>query len=287
MNTARSDYQRTLDSLAVQSPAMQAVVAAARRLAVAGGSVFVDGEAGSGRKMLARIVHEEGRQGHMPLVSVRCDMLSVDAMDRILLGDHRTNTIGKLEEAADGTLLLADLDLLNPVAQERLMSLLDRGRYTTSNGESRLISCRLLCTGDAASIREKTKSGQFSPELFERLSASTVRMPSLKERREDIPQIVVEVLRSLAEREHIDAPRVPYHYMELLMNVAWPDNVRQLRNHVESVMVLSGGVFDPEIIREHFATETSPATIKGAVQTLWKRLRGAATSPTLATERQP
>jgi DNA-binding NtrC family response regulator len=255
-------------------------------LAVSNSPVFVDGESGSGRKLLARIIHEESPRCQQPFVPVRCDMLSVDAMDRILLGDFRRGTIGKFEEAAEGTLLLTDLQDLNPVAQERLVSLLEGERYSTANGENRLITCRILCTGSAADIREREKTGHFSTALFERLAVSKIRMPELAERREDIPEIVVDVLRVLAEREHIDPPRVPYHYMELLMNVAWPENVRQLRNHVESVMVLSGGVFDPEIIREHFTTETSPATIKGAVQSLWKRLKGGAVNPELALNRK-
>jgi DNA-binding NtrC family response regulator len=282
MSTTRSENQRSLASLVAESSAMQGVVAAARRLATNSESVFIDGETGTGRKLLARVLHEEGPHSYKPLVSVRCDMLTVDVLDRTLLGDSRRGMPGKLEEAADGTLLLVDLDALNPVAQERLVSLLDNGTFMASNGDLRRIACRLICTGSEATIVRQIKSGHFSDVLYRRMSAQTLHMPSLAQRTEDIPRLVVEVLQTLAQRERIDVPKVPYHYMELLMNVAWPENVRQLRNHVESVMVLSGGVFDPEIIREHFATETSPATIKGAVQGLWNRLRGLSANPTLA-----
>ncbi|MDD5087532.1 MAG: hypothetical protein PHI18_01870, partial [bacterium] len=78
-------------------------------------------------------------------------------------------------------------------------------------------------------------------------------------------------------------PTVPYHYMELLTTVAWPENVRQLRNHVESVLALSDGVFNPEIIREHFLSTEAEATIQGALKTLWGKLNTARLTP--VTER--
>jgi DNA-binding NtrC family response regulator len=205
-----------------------------------------------------------------------CEMLTVEAFDRILCGDRQSREPGMFEQAADGSLLLLDLDELSPVSQERLVAILEKGRYTTGTGETRLISCRLITTGNGAEIEKRIKLGQFSEELYRRLSPARVKMPPLAERRDDIPHLVVEFLHDLAQREGIEAPPVPSHYMELLMTVAWSENVRQLKNHIESVMVLSGGVFDPAIINEHFIPEGQPATIKGAFEGLLSKLRGHA-----------
>lgn len=272
---------RTLETIVAVSRAMHNLLAAAREVAPCSQSVFIDGEDGTGRKLIARVIHEEGPFGHRPLVTVRCAALTVEAMDRILIGDRRTGEAGKFDEAAGSTLLLTDLERLNPVAQERLLAILQKGKYVSRTDELRPVSFRVISTGNYREIEQGLRLGRFSSDLFDCLSSTSLYVPSLADRREDIPHLVVEVLHGLAKRERIEPPAVPYHYMELLMNVAWPENVRQLRNHVESVMVLSEGNFDPAIIEEHFVPETSAGTIKGAVQSLWSKLRGVSLNPAL------
>jgi DNA-binding NtrC family response regulator len=285
MDTKRMDTRHTFDALIKQSGAMRKVAASALRLAYETRPTFIDGEQGTGRKFLARVLHQEGPRTAHPFVMLRCDVLTVDVLDKTLFGDSRTGTVGKLEESADGTLLLADLEDLSPVAQERLLKILEDGRYTTADCETRLITSRFIVTGFSSIIKKEIEAGRFCEPLFKKLSETTITMPSLSERHEDIPDLVVSVLKDLVERERIEMPVVPYHYMELLMNVAWPDNVRQLRNHIESVMVLSGGHFNPEIIREHFIPEGEPATIKGALQGLLNKVRNFTADPTPAVNR--
>jgi len=208
-------------------------------------------------------------------------MLTVEILDRVLFGDRWSNVPGKIEEAEGGTLLLTEVEDLTPVAQERLAKVLTDGRYTTACGDTRILSCRIIATGNRAVVEKAVRTGAFSSELFSMLSQETIRMPSLDERREDIPELAMTILRGLADRERIDVPSVPYHYLELLTHVAYSENVRQLRNHIESVMVLSGGEFDPAIIREHFIPETSTGTLKGALQALWSKFQSGAAEPVL------
>jgi DNA-binding NtrC family response regulator len=278
MESRRLDMRHTFETLIASSTAMRQVMTVARRLAAETRPTFVDGDAGTGRKFVARVLHQEGPRSAHPFAVLRCGVLTINVFDRTLFGDVRTGLIGKFEESADGTLLLANLEELNPVSQERLLKVLESGRYTTADYETRMITSRLISTGNRAAIEKQIQSGQFSEALFAKLSETSLRMPSLAERHQDIPDLVITVLRELTERERIAMPAVPYHYMELLMNVAWPENVRQLRNHIESVMVLSGGQFDPEIIREHFVPEGTPATIKGALQGLLNKLRGSSSA---------
>jgi DNA-binding NtrC family response regulator len=286
MNSHRTDESRAVNKLVVVSRAMSETVRTAVRLASTADPVLVDGEAGAGKKLLARVIHEEGTRAGQPIVVVRCDTLSVNVLDRVLFGDAHAGTKGRLEEAADGTLILQDLEELNPVAQERLLTVLEKGTYTTAGGDVRSITCRIVCTADAEAVEELVRVGRFSSDLYCRLGVKVLRMPSLSERRDDIPHLVVDILHDFSQREHVEAPAVPYHYMELLMNVSWQENVRQLRNHVESVMALSEGVFDPEIIREHFTPVSQPATIRGAFETLLGRLRGHAVRPAISMARQ-
>jgi DNA-binding NtrC family response regulator len=283
MDSKRLDTRHTLTALVSHSGAMRKVAAAAMKLAFETRPTFVDGESGTGRKFLARVLHQESPRSAHPFITLHCDKLSVDVIDRVLFGDFRTGMTGKLEESADGTLLFANLEALSPVAQERLWKILDEGRFITGDCESRYITSRVMATGNRQAIEQAMQAGRFNESLFRLLTTTSVIMPPLSHRHEDIPDLVVSVLKELVERERIEMPVVPYHYMELLMNVTWPENVRQLRNHVESVMVLSGGYFDPEIIREHFVPDGSPATIRGALQGLLNRVRGTTAEPAALT----
>jgi DNA-binding NtrC family response regulator len=286
MSTYGMEPSRALNKLVMVSRAMSEAVKAAIGLANASEAVLVDGEPGVGKRLLACVLHEESRRADRPLVTVHCEALTVAAMNRLLFGDERTGGKGRLEEASDGTLLLLNLEELNPVVQEKLLQVLEEGRYVTTAQETRPLTCRIVCTGDASAIEEQVRVGRFSAELFRRLSVKTLRMPSLAERRDDIPHLVVDILHEFAQRERVEPPVVPYHYMELLMNVSWQENVRQLRNHVESVLALSEGIFDPEIIREHFTPVGSPSTIKGALESLLGRLNGQTAKPATVTTRR-
>ncbi|RPH93009.1 sigma-54-dependent Fis family transcriptional regulator, partial [candidate division KSB1 bacterium] len=246
MERKNSENQQALNRMVAVSRAMHEIVKTALKLANGSGPVFVDGETGTGKKLLAQMLHEEGPRKAQPLAIVRCEALSVEALDRVLFGEAHSSKIGKLEEAAEGTLLLLNLEDLGAVAQERLLTVFEQGRYRTALGETRALSCRCICTGNKKEIEKQARLGQFSADLFKRLTPSVIRMPSLSERHDDIPHLVIDILHSFAERERIEQPVVPYHYMELLMMVSWPENVRQMRNHLESVMALSEGEFNPE-----------------------------------------
>ena len=273
----------TLNSVIAHSPEMQGVVKDARSFSMKSDSLFIHGERGTGKRYIARAIHNESPRGDQPFVVVRCDTLSVDIFEKVLFGDILTKHTGKFDEAGEGSILFMHLDELNPVAQERLVRTLEEGRYENGFHETRLVNSRLMATGDREAMEKRAHQGYFSSELLHKFTSLELRMPTLAERLDDIPHLVVMFLEDLAKRESIEAPTVPYHYMELLMNVQWAENVRQLRNHLESVMVLSHGEFTPEILLEHFERTGEQATIKGALQGLWNKLRGTETAPTLAS----
>ena len=274
---------RAHDMLVASSPAMQQTLTTARQVAQAMDPLLIHGEAGTGRRLLARFIHEQSSPDRRTMITVRCDTLTVENTDRVLFGDPVAGTPGVLEQADGGTLLLCDLEDLNPVAQERLADVVRTGAFTTASHDRRRLTCRVMATGNRAALEEQSRYGRFSHDLLEWISQSKLRMPSLNDRREDIPKLVVGILNDFSQREHVTPPTVPYHYMELLMTVAWPENVRQLRNHVESVLALSDGIFDPQVIREHFQSADSAATIRTALKALWDKVNAAPATP--VTER--
>lgn len=275
---AEMRMKKTRDMVVAQSRAMREALAAAGVAALRTDPVLITGDPGTGKSMLARVIHEESRPCG-PFVMVDCATLTPDVMSATLYGDSATNALGRFEMAEEGTLLLCGIENLNPLAQEHIARAMETGRYTNHAGDRRAFACRVLATADFAELENLQQTGLFNPDLIDMLSATTLRMPSLADRKDDIPALSVYILDELATREKIERPTVPYHYMDLLTKVTWGENARQLRNHLESVMVLSEGRFDPEIILEHFVTEESPATIKSALQTLWRKVFGESRAP--------
>jgi DNA-binding NtrC family response regulator len=260
----------TLGSLVVRSDAMKRILPDAQAAANSNTRLLIFGEKGVGKKALARAVHYSGIRRSKPFVTLQCSRLLPDTVDRILFGTD--NSVGVLEEASEGTLLLADIDELGPVAQDRIISVLNEETYTNEHGETRSRDFRIVATADSKELSQECERGTFAAALFNMLTESTIEMPSLAEREADIPFLVADILKEFAARERIDTPSVPYHYMELLTKVAWPENALQLRNHLESVMVLSDGVFEPDILLAHFEEIEAPQTIRAAVQSLLARL---------------
>lgn len=261
---------------------MRVVLESADHAAKTSGSVLIQGPDGSGKTMLARVIHEEGCPCG-PFVMVDCAGVTVENMDVLLFGDASRRALGRLEMAEDGTLLLKNLECLNPVAQERLFSILESGVFVNHQGDKRAATFRLISTANGCTLDEMLHRGTFRREFFDALNQLPIEMPEMADRAEDIPALSIYILDEIASREKIERPRVPYHYLELLTKVEWPENARQLRNHLESVMVLSEGRFDPDIIREHLITESEPATIKGAVTSMWRRIAGGQPEARTAT----
>lgn len=271
LNKNWMESRYTLGSLVARSAAMQRLVRQASLQTHSDASLLVVGDTGTGKSMLSRAIHNSSSRGPLPFVAVAAARLTPDACESILFGNAQGES-GALARAAGGTLLLRDVEELGPVAQERISQLLSSAAFTTAAGERCTVNFRLMCTGHTGDLAERLARGMFSEELYSQLSSSVLTMPTLTERNADIPYLVSDILRNFAERERVSRPSVPYHYMELLTRVEWPENVQQLRNHVESVMALSDGRFDPAIVLAHFEETASPQSLKSLVQELLHKL---------------
>jgi two-component system NtrC family response regulator len=242
------------DILAAQSRAMQALMDKIRKCAASSSAVFITGETGTGKSLVAKVIHYNSPRKDKPFVVINCAALTPDQVDRIFYGDDFYNQAGKFEEAAGGTVFLEEVGQLTPIAQYKLLQILEEGYLERRPGGRRVpADFRLISSSsDLPNILEKVN---FQRDLFFRLNTLPIRVPSLKERIEDIPYMANLFLEEFCARERIPQPVIPFHYIELLMQVAWNGNARQLRNHIESVMVLSDGEFDPEIIHAQFHVE--------------------------------
>ncbi|MBK6766020.1 MAG: sigma-54-dependent Fis family transcriptional regulator [bacterium] len=261
----------TIGTLVARSAAMRRLVDQATLQVQSENPVLIVGDIGTGKRLLARALHNSSDRVDRPFVTMPAERLVPDALETLLFGSSK-GEIGAFERADTGTLLLTGVESLSPVAQERLNQVFESGVYRTAKQELRDCSARVLCTAHSGQLASLLAKGAFAESLYEKMSYSVLSMPSMAERNADIPYLVQDVLQTFAERERVPRPSVPYHYMELLTRVEWPENARQLRNHVESVMALSEGRFEPAILLAHFDQIESPQTLKGLVRDLLQRL---------------
>jgi len=271
LNKSWMESRYTLGSLVARSAAMQRLVRQAGLQVHSDAPLLIVGESGSGKALLARSIHNSSARGTAPFVTVNSERLTPDTCEAILFGAAGSEE-GAMYRANGGTLFLKNIEELGPVAQERLSQVLAAQAYSAAGGSPHRISFRLMCSGHTGDLAEKLARGMFSESLYSQVSTGILSMPSLQERNADIPYLVADVLRNFAERERVSRPSVPYHYMELLTRVEWPENVQQLRNHVESVMALSDGRFDPAIILAHFEETAAPQTMRSLIQELLQKM---------------
>ncbi len=261
----------TIGSLVARSAAMQRLVKQAGQHIHSERPLLIVGESGTGKGVLARAIHNSSLRSSGPFLSVAASRLTPDSLDSVLFGQTAREQ-GVITRSHGGSLVITGIEQLLPIAQERLLQTLERAEYTTSAGERMTLDARLMLTAHAGDLAAQLSRGMFSENLYGKISESVLTVPTLAERNADIPYLVADVLQSFAARERVTRPSVPYHYMELLTRVEWPENVRQLRNHVESVMSLSNGQFDPAILLAHFEEIESPQTLKSLVHDLLERM---------------
>lgn len=249
-----------IEPLAAHSRAMMGVLEQARRAAGNDAPVLISGEAGVGKRMLAKAIHEHSRRSGGPWVQFLVASIPKEEQQQALFGQVRSGssngtieTAGRVEAASGGTLMIDEVADLSAEAQTRLLSLIEHGRFCPLGGASqRTVDVRVLaCTRH--SLEERVHRGEFREDLFYRLNETHLRMPTLRDRREDIPELVLYFQKRAAEQTGRAKPRVTPSLMDHLQGLAWPGNVRQLRNCVETMTVMAAG---DTLTREDLSTMT-------------------------------
>ena len=250
-----------------RSPAMQEIYRIIARLTQTDLTVMIMGESGTGKELVARALHDYGRRRHGPFVAVNMAAIPKELVESELFGHERgaftgaTNRgIGRFEQAESGTLFLDEIGDMPLEAQTRLLRVLQQGEYTTVGGRTPIKTDVRIIAATNRELRQLIQQGLFREDLYYRLNVVPMRLPPLRERGEDIPDLARHFLRK-AEEDGLPAKRVEPDALDLLRRYRWPGNVRELENLIRRLVVLhSGDVISAAIIASELNEPARPVS---------------------------
>jgi transcriptional regulator with PAS, ATPase and Fis domain len=239
---------------------MQRTLEYAELAAQQDGIVLLLGESGTGKDWFSRYIHARSRRSSGPFFDINCAALPRELAESELFGHEpgaftgtRGRKRGLLELAENGTLLLNEVGELDLQLQSKLLTFLDTRTFLRVGGEKpTTVNARIFAATNRDLLVEVDK-GRFRSDLYYRLNVFPIQVPALRERLDDLPALVEELLVKLqGEMGLPEAPRLGVGVLEALRSYGWPGNIRELRNVLERTLILSGGV---ELKREHLALQ--------------------------------
>jgi len=225
-----------------RSPRMRAVFDFVRVIAESESSVLIIGETGTGKEMLANLIHYSSRRRRRPFVAVSCAILTETLIESELFGHERgsfTGAIkdrpGRFEMADGGTIFLDDIDDVPPAVQVKLLRVIQQ-RVVERVGGTRAIPVDVrIITGSKRSLRRMVAEGKFREDLLYRLNVLPIWLPPLRERREDIPMLTDHFMKRFFPGGGARVPALSPTVREAFQRYAWPGNVRELENACERI----------------------------------------------------
>lgn len=233
----------------VAGPVLRETLAMVERLATSRIPVILQGETGTGKEVLARLIHESGPRRDRPMVCVNCGALPRELVESTLFGHERGAFTGALErrrglfeEADGGTVFLDEIGELPSAAQTALLRVLETHRFTRVGGMGREISVDVRIIAATHRDLEKMRlEGQFRDDLYYRLSTITLQIPPLRERPEDIEPLAFRFLRQANKMNNCDVQGIDKEALARLLSYSWPGNVRELKNAIDRAVVIARG----------------------------------------------
>ncbi|HET7084387.1 MAG TPA: nitrogen regulation protein NR(I) [Rhizomicrobium sp.] len=230
-----------------RSPAMQEIYRVIARLTQTDLTVMIMGESGTGKELVARALHDYGKRRHGNFVAVNMAAIPKELVESELFGHERgaftgaTNRgVGRFEQAEGGTLFLDEIGDMPLEAQTRLLRVLQQGEYTTVGGRTPIKTDVRIIAATNRDLRQLISQGMFREDLYYRLNVVPLRLPPLRERIEDIPDLVRHFLRK-AEDEGLPHKTLDNEALDMLRRHRWPGNVRELENLIRRLAVLQSG----------------------------------------------
>ena len=251
-----------------ESPAIRAVLDLAQKAAVSDSRVVVLGESGTGKGVVARRIHAQGRRRQKAFLDVHCGAMAQELLESELFGHERgafTGAViekpGLFELADGGTLFLDEFAEMPPEMQSKLLKVLDHGELRRVGGvRSITVDVRVIVATNR-DVDELVRAGRLREDLLHRVDVIRITMPPLRDRPEDIPRLVAHFL-ALQQRRGLGERKLTPQAMRVLQSYAWPGNVRELANTVERLLILAPRpVIDVDDLPENLHFRKPPAAI--------------------------
>jgi two-component system, NtrC family, nitrogen regulation response regulator GlnG len=256
-----------------RSPAMQEIYRALARLMPTDLTVMITGESGTGKELVARALHDYGKRRNGPFVAVNMAAIPRDLIESELFGHEKgaftgatARSAGRFEQAEGGTLFLDEIGDMPMEAQTRLLRVLQQGEYTTVGGRVPIKTNVRIIAATNKDLRISIQQGLFREDLFFRLNVVPLRLPPLRERADDVPDLIRHFF-AMVEKEGLTRKQLDPEAMERLKRYRWPGNVRELENLVRRLAALypqdtiTGAIIEAELETPPFAA-AAPASGK-------------------------
>jgi DNA-binding NtrC family response regulator len=235
----------SLDMVQTRNYAMRRVFDKIRSAAPTRSTILLTGETGTGKGMMARLIHQHSNRLDDQFISVHCGAIPDTLLESELFGHEKgaftgaiKRKLGKFEVAKGGTLFLDEVGTITPAAQIKLLQVLQDGTFSRVGGENTLKTDARLIVATNSNLKDLSENGQFRRDLYYRLNVFPIEIPPLRERMEDLPQLIAFLLKKINGELNKEIRGVSPYVTEALKRYHWPGNIRELENLIERACIL-------------------------------------------------
>jgi two-component system nitrogen regulation response regulator GlnG len=255
------------DVLVGRCPAMQEVYKAIGRVAPQDVTVLIQGESGTGKELVARAIYHYSRRGGQPFLTINCAAIPETLLESELFGHERgaftgadRKRVGKFEQVHGGTLFLDEVGDMTLVTQAKILRVLQEQRFERVGGNETIQTDVRVLAATNRDLEAMMAAGQFRSDLYYRLNVVTIRLPPLRERREDLPLLVDHFLRRFSRELGKNIYRATPEALEILQRHNWPGNLRELQSVLKQALLqASGSVLVPDFLPASVRAPGKPA----------------------------
>ena len=230
-----------------QSRKMREVFDLVQKVADCDSTILLNGETGTGKGMVARAIHQKSKRRNKPFISINCGAIPENLLESELFGHVRgaftgatSSKQGKFELADSGTIFLDEIGDMSADLQVKVLKVLEEGEFEQVGGAKTIKVDVRIVAATHRDLSEEVQKGNFREDLYYRLYVIPVMLPSLRERRSDIPFLISHFLEQFNQKNNRSVHEISEEVLDMMMNHSWPGNVRELKNMMERLVVLKG-----------------------------------------------
>jgi sigma-54 specific flagellar transcriptional regulator A len=246
-----------------RSPAMQRIFRIVEKVAGSDTTIMLNGETGTGKGLIARAIHQASGRKDKPFVQINCGATPEGLLESEFFGYRRgaftgatSDKPGKFEMAKGGTIFLDEIGDMSADLQVKVLRVLEEGEFERVGGNETIKTDARIIAATHRDLEEEVQKGNFREDLFYRLYVIPIMLPTLRERKGDIPYLVAYFLEEFSQKKNAQPANLSDEAMKILVNYSWPGNVRELRNLIERLVVLhEAEIILPEDLPEKIRIE--------------------------------